>query len=133
MKNFLHNIKMYIQRPPHGYSAPPGYTILPTQDLEELVRHFEALDATARAEDSGRHKENIRNHFADVIKELWHYNGRRADSIMFIFSDVLSRLTQEKLKEEHSNKVKTLRRTEFTTVKSSHPIDHAEIFTKKDK
>ena len=89
-----------MQRDPRGMRAPQGYTLVPERDLEELVRHLESIDARIRADNSMHGGvDHIRQHLANVIIEMWHYNGKSAESIMFIFADVLQELTKQKLDE----------------------------------
>ena len=96
--SFIKRIKKVLNQAVfRGY--PRGQVLVDEKDLEELVNHFERLDASARLTDAF-HKNNDDYHLLRCsIEQMWYSNDKKSDEIMYVFTEELSRLQKEKFKQ----------------------------------
>lgn len=98
--NFLENIKKALFDPRfrqrnQGRGMPLGQTLVNDRDLVELVERFEGLDLDMRAIVLDKREDCDNQKLGNLIRQMWHNNGKNSDEVLFIFSGVIKKLLEE--------------------------------------
>lgn len=100
--NFLDQLKRDLKHPQNrGRNLSTHKVIVSHEALHELLRHFERLDAEARADNSIRHTQQgsfERLHY--VTEAAFHHSNKNATPVMLQIMDTLKPLIEEAEKEK---------------------------------
>ena len=99
--DFLKRIKtaLFDEHCRYQRGMPRGKTIVDSRDLIILLEHFESLDSKARSNYPSAEAAPLEQRLNWIIKEMWHQNGKQADQIMMVFSQLIADLVNEKMQQ----------------------------------
>lgn len=100
--NFLLRIKAELFDPKARQcrGLHPSKTGVETRDLIKLVDHFESLDADIRAIALDKRTDCDNQKLDNLIRQMWHRNGKDSDEILFTFSDTIKKLIDEERRKK---------------------------------
>lgn len=96
--NFLERIKEELDNP-RNRAGMRDQAAVSTRALRELIHHFEQLDSEARAEHNSRAGAPLEQQLSEVIKAVYHKQGRNSGITLLIIMDTLIPLIEAERKE----------------------------------
>lgn len=96
--NFLEQIKEKLDSPRNRAGMRDQVTVN-TRALRELIHHFERLDSDARSEHYRLAGAPPEQQLSEIIKTVYHKQGRNSEITLLIIMDTLTPLIEAKRKE----------------------------------
>ena len=102
--NFVDIIKRTLNDP-ESHRGFRGKTVVDTEALIQLVKHFDRMESIDRLQHNKKNNESIRHTLAEALEAVYRSQGQESDLTMEIVMHVLKPLIEER----HQQKIALIR------------------------